>query len=102
MNGSGQAARRGRCWSETFWRTPTAFALLREIGREACAASVTECQKPKALKRLSAGFIEQFMGNIMIKEPIARRFPKIVGFQTAIRVGFNPSECIVKPCRYTI
>jgi len=102
MNDSGQAARRGRCWSETFWRTPTAFALLRETGREPCAASVTECQKPKALKSLSAGFIEQFMGNIVIKEPMARRFPKIVGFQTAICVGFNLFCNIVKPCRYSI
>jgi hypothetical protein len=63
---------------------------------------VTECQKPKALNRFFAGFIEQLMGNTIIKVPMARRFPKIVGFQTAICDRLNIFECIAKRCGHTI
>jgi hypothetical protein len=78
------------------------FCAPDEIDREARAACVAECQKPKALKRLFAGFVEQLMGNIIRKEPMAGRFPKIVGFQTAICDGFNIFRRIAKLRRCTI
>jgi hypothetical protein len=45
--------------------------------------------KTVALRRLSAGFTEQLMGNIIRKEPMSRRFPKNVGFQRPIRANFD-------------
>jgi hypothetical protein len=72
--------------------------IPQEISREASAALRRRMSKTKALKRLFAGFIEQLMGNILIKEPMARCFPKIVGFQTTIRDGFNIFERFAKSC----
>jgi hypothetical protein len=67
-----------------------------------CRIRVTGFQKPKALKCLSAGFMEQLMGNIIRKESMPGRFPKIVGFQTAGRNGLDLSELTRKLCGYTI